>query len=149
MSRRQELLDAVKVEVDKIASSTVVQYPVTLHDARDRYSLPLFMVLYASEDKETAATDGTSNKQSTLELFVVVYVKHETDPLTAVNTQIENIEKEIEDDVKLGKVYPVFARVVRVEMDTLAEEVDESGGMRYGIGTAIIRINYRHERGLP
>jgi len=149
MSRRQELLDAVKVEVDKIASSTVLQFPVSLDAARDRYTLPLFMVLTAEEDKETAATAGTSNKQSTLELFVMVYVAHETDPLTAVNTQLENIEKEIEDDVKLGKTYPVFARVVRVQMDTLSDEVDESGGMHYGIGTAVVRITYRHERGEP
>jgi transcription antitermination factor NusG len=149
MSRRQELFDAVKVELEKIVGSTVKPFPVSIEDARDRYALPFLGMVYAAERKETAATASTSNKQSELDILVDVYVRHDTDPLTALNTQIESIETQIEDEVKLGKVYPVFARVVEIEMAALSEETQESGGSRYGVGTVLIRITYRHDRAIP
>ena len=150
MSRRQELFDAIKTELEKISGiAKVSTVPLAIEDARDRFGFPFLALSYAAERKETAAMAGPSAKRSELDIIVDVYVRDETDPLTALNTQIENVEKEIEDDVNLGKTFVVFARVVEVEMTTLSEETEESGGAFYGIGAVLVRIDYRHERAVP
>ena len=148
MSRRQELFDAVKTEILKITVATVSTLPRTIVYAQDE-GFPFMFIEYASETKETAAMAGPSAKQNELEIQVVVYVRDATDPLTALNTQIANIETEIEDDLKLGKTYVVFARVVEVDMVNVAAETSDSGGAFFGIGTALIRITYRHQRAVP
>ena len=148
MSRRQELVDAVKVEIQKIANVTFSQLPRAIEDAQNE-AFPFMYIEYVSESKETAAMAGPSAKQNDLEIQVVVYVRDETDPLTALNTQISNIEEEIEDDVTLGKSYVVFARIVEVDMVNIAAETADSGGAFFGIGTVLIRITYRHPRGTP
>lgn len=148
MSRRQELFDAVKVELQKITGATISTLPRTIEDAQNE-GFPFMFIEYAHETKETAAMAGPSAKQNDLDILVTVYVRHATDPLTALNTQIENVEKEIEDDLTLGKSYTVFARVVEVEMVNVAAETSDSGGAFFGIGTVLIRITYRHPRGTP
>ena len=148
MSRRQELFDAVKTELLKIAGVTFSQLPLTIDDAQDK-GFPFMYIEYAREDKETAAMAGPSAKRGVLDILVTVYVRDETDPLTALNTQLANIETEIEDDLTLGKAYVVFARVVELEMTNVAAETADSGGAFYGIGSALIRITYRHPRGTP
>lgn len=148
MSRRQELFDAVKTELQKIAGATISTFPRTIEDAQDE-GFPFMYIEYAHEAKETAAAAGPSAKQNELDIQVVVYVRHESDPLTALNTELAKIETEIEDDLKLGKTYVVFARVVELEMTNVAAETSDSAGAFYGIGTVLIRITYRHPRGTP
>ena len=148
MSRRQDLFDAVKVELDKITGATISTLPRTIEDAQDA-GFPFMFIEYARETKETAAMAGPSAKQNELDILITVYVRDATDPLTALNTELAKIETEIEDDVKLGKSYVVFARVVELEMTNVAAETADSGGAFFGIGTALIRITYRHPRGTP
>ena len=148
MSRRQELFDAVKVELQKITGATISTLPRTIEDAQDE-GFPFMFIEYASETKETAAMAGPSAKQNELDILVTVYVRDETDPLTALNAELAKIETEIEDDLKLGKSYVVFARVVELEMVNVAAETSDSGGAFFGIGTVLIRITYRHPRGTP
>ena len=148
MSRRQELLDAVKTELQKITGVTVSTLPRSIEDAQDE-GFPFMFIEYAREAKETAAAAGPSAKQNELDVLVTVYVRDESDPLSELNTQLASIEEEIEDDVKLGKTYVVFARVVELEMVNVASETADSAGAFYGIGTALVRITYRHQRGTP
>lgn len=148
MSRRQELFDAVKVELQKITGATISNLPRTIDDAQDE-RFPFMFIEYAREEKETAAMAGPSAKQNVLDILVTVYVRDETDPIAAINAELTKIETEIEDDVTLGKSYVVFARVVELEMTNVAAETSDSGGAFFGIGTALIRITYRHPRAAP
>ena len=148
MSRRQDLFDAVKTELQKITGATISTLPRSIGDAQDE-GFPFMFIEYARETKETAAMAGPSAKQNELDILITVYVRDATDPLTALNTELAKIETEIEDDVKLGKPYVVFARVVELEMVNVAAETADSGGAFFGIGTVTIRITYRHPRGTP
>lgn len=151
MSRRQEILDAVKVELNKISGANVTQVPRSIEDLQDAGKLPALVVRYLDEEKENALTSGSDNKSSKLKIGVQVYVRAQadSDPLNALNTLFASIEKEVDDDFTLGKSYPVFARVTAVGADSIMREADEAGGSRYGVGAVEISIDYRNDRGTP
>lgn len=149
MSRRAELFSAIKAELEKVDGAHITDVPRPIEELRDRGLLPTFVVSYEEETKEMTATAGPSNKHSTIIFGVSVFARTETDPIAALNELFEKAEKEIDDDPKLGKAYPVYARVTRVAAEPLAFEVDDDAGARYGVGGMEITIDYRHERATP
>jgi len=149
MSRRTEIFNAVKDALENITGVTVATALRKIEDVADRGELPWLGLFYGSETKETAATSGPSAKRATLDLLVSVYARDEADPMAALNALLDEIETQVEDDPRLGKSYPVFARVVEATAMATAEEIDETAGARYGIGEILIRVDYRHERANP
>ena len=149
MSRRSEILAALKTEIDKVSGLTVGGVMRSIDDLSSRGELPFASVQYALDRKELATLGGDSEKQGVLDVLASVFVRDETNPVAALDAVFSNIEKEIDDDPRLGKTYPVFARVVEAMMTVATPEADEAGGARYGVGEILIRVDYRHARGTP
>ena len=142
MSKRNEIFISIKSELQKIPN---VRIETHLQKIEDTEKFPWIGLHSLTERKSFAASAGPAGRQSILEILALVYVRAE-EPISALNSVIDAVEANIEDDPTLGKEYPVFARVAEISLLATSSEIAESAGGFYGIAEILIEVNYRYER---
>ena len=113
-----------------------------------RTGFPFAALRYAGEQKRLTATAGPSGKQAKLEIGLAAYVRSET-PLEDMLALFGRMEEALESDPNLGKPWPCMARLEAFEMVNTSRAVSEDAVERYGVGEALLVVDYRHERANP
>lgn len=150
-TREEEIFDALLVELQKITAATTIETTMKLlTEVEQRDDFPWIGLFPDNTTMFTAATGKTvdsSAKQNQASFIIMVYVREE-DPTSKLYELLGEVKKQIDDDPKLGKTYPVFAHVDEVDFGQIHVS-DESGDRLLGEMEITVRVDYRHARENP